>query len=185
MRAAMKRPAGNSVTLRKGNHEMAQSSWLPSIWNDHREGEPAVLAMKKQLDTLFEDWTRGLHMPSMFGAEGFPAPRIDVSETDAETCITAELPGVEQKDIELSLTGRRLAIKGEKRSQFEEHGDEKGRMIHRSERSYGAFQRVIELSYEADPAAISATFKDGVLTVIAPKPAAIKEQTKKIVVKPS
>jgi HSP20 family protein len=162
---------------------MAQSSWLPSIWNDQREGEPAVQAMKKQLDSLFEDWTRGLRMPSVFGADGFQAPRIDVSETDAETCVTAELPGVEQKDIELSLTGRRLTLKGEKRSEFEEHSDEKGRIHHRSERSYGAFQRVIELSYEADPATISATFKDGVLTVIAPKPAAIKEQTKKIAIK--
>jgi HSP20 family protein len=83
------------------------------------------------------------------------------------------------------LTGRQLTLKGEKHSQFEEHSDEKGRVHHRSERSYGAFQRAIELTYEADPAAITATFKNGVLTVIVPKPACVKDQTKKIAVKPS
>lgn len=164
---------------------MARSSWLPSIWNGEREMEMPVHAMKKQLDMLFDDWTRGFRIPSVFGAEGFHAPRIDVSETEAETCVTAELPGVEQKDIEVLLTGRQLTLKGEKRSKFEEHKEDKGRVHHHSECSYGSFQRVIELPYEADPAAISATFKDGVLTVTVPKPAGVKAQTKKISVKPS
>jgi HSP20 family protein len=164
---------------------MAQSSWLPSIWNDHRESELPIHSMKKQLDTLFEDWTRGLRIPGMFGGEAFQAPRIDVSETDAEIRVTAELPGVEQKDIEVLLTGRQLTVKGEKLSQSEEQKEEKGRVRHYSERSYGAFQRMIELPYEADPAAINASFKDGVLSVTVPKPAAIKDQTKKITVKPS
>lgn len=162
---------------------MARSSWLPSIWGEHREGEEPFHAMRKQLDMLFDDWARGVHMPSVFSGEGIHAPRIEVSETQTDTCITAELPGVEQKDIEVLLTGRQLTVKGEKKSQLDEKKEKEGRFMHRSERFYGAFQRMIELPYEADPKSVSATFKDGVLTVTVPKPAEVKGQTKKIDVK--
>jgi HSP20 family protein len=162
---------------------MARSSWLPSIWGESREVEEPFHAMRKQFDMLFEDWARGMRLPSVFAGEGMHAPRIEMSEDATDVCITAELPGVEQKDIEVLLTGRQLTLKGEKKSQLEEAKEEKGRTIHRSERYYGAFQRMIELPYEADPRAVSATFKDGVLTITIPKPAEIKAQTRKIDVK--
>jgi HSP20 family protein len=102
---------------------------------------------------------------------GMLAPRIDVSETDKELTFTAELPGVEEKDIDVSVVGDRLTIKGEKKSQFEDKSDEQGRVVHRLERSYGAFQRTLPLPYEVDPDSISAEFKNGILTVRLPKPA--------------
>jgi HSP20 family protein len=162
---------------------MARSSWLPSIWGEHREGEEPFHAMRKQLDVLFDDWARGMHLPSVFAGEGVHAPRIEVSETPTDTCITVELPGVDQKDIEVLLNGRQLTLKGEKKSEFEDNKEENGRILHRTERSYGAFQRIIELPYDADPKTVSAAFKDGVLMVTVPKPAEIKAQTKKIEVK--
>lgn len=162
---------------------MARSSWLPSLWGEQREGEDPFLPMRRQLDTFFDEWVRGLRLPAVPGMEGMHAPRIDMSETDKETCVTAELPGVDQKDIELSMYGRQLTLKGKKKSQFEERKEEEGRMYHRSERSYGAFQRTIELPYDADPASIAATFKDGVLTVTIPKPAEIQSRAAKIEVK--
>lgn len=162
---------------------MARSSWLPSIWGETREGEEPFHAMRKQLDLLFDDWARGMRLPTVFAGEGMHAPRIEVSETPTDTCITAELPGVDEKDIEVLLTGRQLTLKGEKKSEFDEDKQEEGRTIHRSERSYGAFQRVIELPYDASPKAVSATFKDGVLTVTVPKPAEMKSQVRKIDIK--
>jgi HSP20 family protein len=139
--------------------------------------------MRSQLDMFFNDWARGLRLPVLPSTEGVHAPRIDVSETDKETCLTAELPGVGPKDIEVLLSGRQLTLKGEKKSQFEERKEEEGRLLHRRERSYGAFQRTIELPYDADSASVEAAFKDGVLTVIVPKPKEIQGQSRKIDVK--
>ena len=91
-------------------------------------------------------------------------PRVNVSETDKEMMITAELPGVDQKDIEVTVTGDQLQIKGEKKSEIEEKKDEKGRAFHRVERSFRSFQRLMSLPYEIDPDKVQASFKDGVLT---------------------
>ena len=142
---------------------MPNRSWFPTSWSDrNRDAEPAQ-GFKTQLDSLFEDW---------FGRSmgGKLAPRIDVSETDTEVTLTAELPGVEEKDIDVSLTGDQLTIRGEKRSEHEENKDEQGRIMRRVERSYGAFQRTMTLAYQIEPDQISATFKNGVLKLVLPKP---------------
>jgi len=142
---------------------MPEKSWFPSPWSDRRELDP-FRAFRTQMDSLFEDW---------FGRSmgGMLAPRVDVSDTDKETTLTVELPGVSEKDIDVSLVGDQLTIKGEKKSEFEDKKDEEGRIYHRVERSYGAFQRTMTIPYKVDPDQVAAEFKDGVLKITLPKPA--------------
>ena len=83
---------------------------------------------------------------------------------------TVELPGVKESDIDVSLNGDQLIIKGEKRSEHDEKEVE-GHTVHRVERSYGAFQRTLTVPYEVDPDHVSAQFHDGGLTITLPKPA--------------
>ena len=103
-------------------------------------------------------------------------PRIDVSETDSELRIEAELPGVEEKDLEIVLSDGRLTIKGEKKQEKEE----KKKDYHLVERSYGSFARSVGLPFAAEPDKIKASFAKGVLTVTVPKPAEVKAKEKKI-----
>jgi len=92
-------------------------------------------------------------------------PEIDVKETDKEFRVTADLPGMDEKDLEVTFVDGALSIKGEKR---EEHEEEKGDVYH-AERRYGAFERVIPLSSNIDLNKAKATFKKGVLKVTLPK----------------
>jgi HSP20 family protein len=158
---------GEATTLDVSAHHheeliMANKSWFPTWSERHREAEQ-FRGFKTQIDSLFEDW---------FGRSmgGVLAPRVDISEDAAAVTITAELPGVNEGDIEVSLIGDQLTLKGEKRSQHEQKGDMEGCTVHRMERSYGAFQRTLTIPYQIDPAQVSAQFHDGVLTVTVPKP---------------
>jgi HSP20 family protein len=104
-------------------------------------------------------------------------PRIDVTESDQAIEVTAELPGLEDKDVQIAFTDDILTIRGEKKSEKEE--TDKNCYI--SERSYGSFVRSIQLPSGIDPAKIEANIDKGVLTVKVPKPA--PTVTKKIEVK--
>jgi HSP20 family protein len=142
---------------------MPNRPWFPASTGDRGRGVDTFRGFRTQLDSLFEDW---------FGRNtgGMLAPRVDVSETDKEVVLAFELPGVEEKDIDVSLAGDQLTVKGEKKAEHEERKDELGRMVHRVERSYGAFQRTITVPYRVDPEQVSAQFKDGVLRVTLQKP---------------
>ena len=104
-------------------------------------------------------------------------PSVDVGETDKAFEITAELPGMDEDDIEVTLTDAGLTIKGEKKSEREETEKD----YHRLERSFGSFQRFFAVPEEVDAAKIDARFKKGVLTVTLPKTA--KAKARKIKVK--
>lgn len=130
-------------------------------------------ALRDEIDRVFEEVGRGLPTPSL----GQIAPRVDVSETEAAIVVTAELPGLEEKDVEIDFTDDVLTIKGEKKSEKEEKDEKR----HVSERTYGSFYRAIRLPTGVDPAAIEAKISNGVLTVTAPKPA--PRVTKKIEIK--
>ena len=104
---------------------------------------------------------------------------MDVAETDDAVIVKAEVPGVDPKDIEVTLTGGVLTIKGEKR----EEKEEKGKRTHRIERAYGAFSRSIDLPEGVDPDNITAECKDGVLTVTLPKKPEAKARQIKVEVK--
>ncbi len=117
-----------------------------------------------ELDRLFADVWRGFAIapdnPSDF------APRVDIRETDEEYRVTAELPGLEEKDFEVTLDGDTLTIKGEKRVE----GEEKGEGSTHVETSRGSFSRSFQLPIEVDPDAVKAAYKNGVLTLTLPKP---------------
>jgi HSP20 family protein len=153
---------------------MVNKSWFPA-WGDRHRDVEHFRGFKTQIDSLFEDW---------FGRSmgGVLAPRVDIAEDDTAVTLTAELPGVKEADIEVSLVGDQLSIKGEKRSEHDEKKDMEGRTVHRMERSYGAFQRTLTLPYQVDPAQVSAQFRDGVLTISLPKPpdAVAQKQGRKI-----
>lgn len=107
------------------------------------------------------------------GGEMEWAPRVDVTETEKNVEVKAELPGMERKDIDITLDRGLLVIKGEKR----EEKEEKNRYYHRVERRYGTFCRSVRLPAEVKEEKIEATFKDGVLTVTLPK---VEAEIKKV-----
>jgi HSP20 family protein len=86
-------------------------------------------------------------------------PRVDVSETDEEVKVKAELPGLSPEDLDISLDRDRLILKGEKKEEREK--EEKG--FYMAERSFGSFYRAIQLPAEVDPQKVDASFKNGVL----------------------
>jgi len=151
-----------------------------------RQGAPApaprtfspFLNLHREIDRLFDDFTRG------FGSFGnWPelssttlTPMMDVTETEKEYEVTAELPGMEEKDVDITLTDGVLTIRGEKNAGHEEKGKDY-RMV---ERSYGAFARSLQLPAGVDPNAVKATLEKGVLRVSIPKKMA---DVKKIQVK--
>ena len=138
------------------------------------------LSLQREIDRLFDDFTRGFSTLSMMPAPGGKLmPVTDVTETDKEIEISAELPGLEEKDVQINLSNNVLSIKGEKKAE-KERKEIDFRMV---ERSYGAFERTIELPEGVNPDSIKATIAKGVLTVTVPKPA--PAQAKTIEVKPA
>ena len=154
---------------------MTKRSWLPSSWIGAKGEDDPFGMLRRQIDTLFEDFDMGHDlMPGGF------AVRTNVSENDDSVCVTAELPGIELDDVELSVAGNRLTVRGEKKSEKDEKGDEDGRQFHRIERRSGAFTRTLTLPFEIDPDTVAAATKDGVLTVTVSKPADAVDETRKI-----
>jgi HSP20 family protein len=109
----------------------------------------------------------------------FSAPAIDMSEDDKAYKITAELPGLDAKDVDVSVAGDTLVLKGEKRQEKEE----KDKNYYFSERAYGSFRRAFELPASVDRDKVAADFSKGVLTITLPKTAEAQKQAKKIEVK--
>jgi len=107
------------------------------------------------------------------------SPSQDITETEAEIRVTAELPGIDESEIDISLSGNRLSIKGEKRAEHEE----KGRNYHRIERSCGRFNRTVLLPQGVvDADKVAATYKNGVLTITLPKLSEVQQSVKRITV---
>ena len=103
-------------------------------------------------------------------------PRLDVSENDKELTVEAELPGMDEKDVKVSLEDGLLTIEGEKKEETEK--DENG--YHHVERSYGSFRRTIPFDAKIDEDKVKAKFKKGVLSITMPKAAEAKEKAKRI-----
>lgn len=135
------------------------------------------------MNRLFDDFfERPFGLSSYLGESDLMsdfAPRLDISDTDKEISIAAELPGLEPDDIHISLDRNMLTISGEKRAEEEE----KDKRFYRVERSYGSFQRSIPLPDEIDEDKIDATFKRGVLKVKLPKTQAAQKRSKHIAIK--
>jgi len=129
-------------------------------------GADPFLSLHREMNRLFDDALRGAGVPtSGRGDDMVLSPQINVSETDSEICITAEMPGVQEKDISIELNDDVLTIKGEKQL---ERKDEKENFYF-IERSYGTFMRTLQLPSPVNPDQVQATFGNGVLTVTLPK----------------
>jgi HSP20 family protein len=149
------------------------------IWlNSHSEGGAAMRALtpwtgmaslKQEMDRLFERFGMGrLDWPPRleeFFAGGEWTPSLDVADTKDALVVKAEIPGIDPKEIELSIQEQVLTIKGEKKQEKEE----KEANYYRMERSYGAFARSVRLPAPVDAGKVDATFKNGVLTITLPK----------------
>lgn len=140
-----------------------QSSTAPVQYRSE-ESNP-VVSLRREVDRLFDDLFRGA-MPSLgFGGSTVAWPSVEVSDTDREVRITAEVPGMSEKDVELLMEDGVLTLRGEKKSETED----KDRGY--SERVYGRFERRIALPSNIDEKGAKADFKDGVLTVTLSKSA--------------
>jgi len=136
-------------------------------------------AFRQEMDKLMESFFGGFDLHP-FGRRSVTfMPQVDVADTDKEIKVSVELPGLDDKDVEVSLTRETLTIKGEKR----EEKEEKGKDYYRSERSFGSFTRTIPLPFEIDAEKAAASFKKGVLTVNLPKTKQVISETKKVAIK--
>jgi len=153
-----------------------ESSLVPFGW--------PFRSLQREVNRVFRDFFDDASVPDLgFGASLMPgvAPKMDIAETDKAFEVTVELPGIDEKDVDISVIDGVLTIKGEKKAETEE----KGKNYHRIERSYGSFQRSMALPPTVDIDAIDATFKNGVLSVMLPKRAKAVEKAKKIKIKAS
>lgn len=107
------------------------------------------------------------------------APSVDISETDKEYLIKADIPGVKKEDVKVTIENGVLTVKGERKSEK----DEKGKTFHRIERSYGSFVRSFSLPEGVDDAAAKAEFKDGMINITLPKSEKAKSKAVEIAVK--
>ena len=138
-----------------------QSSSTPAVYRDEQRNP--FLSLRQDIDRLFDDVFRG-SMPNLVGRSSMLAwPSVEVGEADREVRITAEVPGMNDKDIELLVEDGVLTLRGEKKSKTED----KDRGY--SERFYGSFERRIALPSGVDQTAARADFHEGVLTITLPK----------------
>lgn len=161
---------------------MSIKSMLPSLWSDDDKNEDLFTSLHKEIDRVFDTVALPMRRTGLM-REGALAMRVDVSESETDIKITAELPGVKQEDLRVELVGNTLSISGEKKSEQVEDKEEQGRRYHRVERSYGSFHRSLMLPQGVAADAVDASFKDGVLSVIVRKPPELQAASRKIEVK--
>lgn len=176
--------SAKKMPIKKNEQESREHRELTEPWHPFD-------TLRQQIDNLFEDFSHGsLRLP--FGRRrldvepflrrellGKAVPAVDIAEKERSFEITAELPGMDEKDIEINLSNGNLVIRGEKK----EEKEEKKKDYYLSERHYGSFERMFNLPQGVDPDNIEARFSKGVLTITMPKkPESIKPE-KRIPVK--
>ncbi len=143
-------------------------AWELTTWRPFRELD----IMRGEMDRLWDSFFEG--RPKVRFGEWFPS--LDVAETKNDIVVKVELPGMDQKDINISLSDGHLIIKGEKKQEKEE----KEENYHFIERSYGTFTRSVQLPKEVKHDKISASYKNGVLKVVLPKSEEAKKKEVKV-----
>jgi len=144
-----------------------------------REEENPFAMMQREMNRVFDSFNRNWGLGAFPEFTGSFMPRLDVTEDAKAFTVTAELPGMSEKEIDLSISGDTLTIRGEKK----EEKEDKNKNYYYSERSYGTFMRSIPLPRQVETDKVSASFKKGILTITLPKTATAMESTKKIDVK--
>jgi HSP20 family protein len=156
---------------------------LPEVVrNAGTESDHPFYSLQRGMNSLFDNFFRGFDVaPRGFTARdiGTFTPSIDVKENDKEFIIKAELPGVEEKDVEVTVTNDSVAIKGEKK----EEREDKDKNYYYMERSYGSFSRVIPLDAEIESAKAEASFKNGILDIKIPKNQKAKVKGTRVAIK--
>jgi len=136
-----------------------------------------ILSLRREIDRMFDEIFDG------FGGSAFRStslrPAIDMTENEKELVISADLPGLDEKDLEVSLAGDVLTIKGEKKA---EHEERNGGHYY-VERRFGSFSRSVRLPFEVDDQQVEATYDKGVLTIRVPKPAELQKSVRRIPIK--
>lgn len=146
--------------------------------DDARELSRPFAALHREMNRLFESFfSEGFGAD--WGFQGEFSPSVNISESDQEVHVTAELPGVSEKDIEVSLTRNALTIRGEKRDEREE----KEESYHRVESAYGSFERTIPLPADIETDKVEAKFSKGVLTITLPKTKEAQTRVRQVKVK--
>lgn len=145
-----------------------------------RVAEHPLMSFQRDMNRLFEDLWRGFDLPAAGRGEAAAAtmisPRIELKEREGEIEVCAELPGLKENDVEVTLTDNVLSIRGEKKHERKE--EDKGYTY--SERSYGVFERRIPLDAEVLADKVEARFTDGVLTVTLPKNPQVQGHARRI-----
>ena len=143
-----------------------------------REGERAespMVALRSEMDRLFDTFLREplgtIDWP--FAGQGRWSPAVDVAESDEEVVVRAEMPGIDPKDLDVSLSGSQLVLSGEKKESTEDQGKD----FHHSESRYGSFRRLVQLPEGVDTENVDAQYANGVLTLHLKKtPAAVAKR---------
>lgn len=173
-------------------HEEEDAARVPvkrsegQVFSHEAAGMNPIMRLHREMDRLFDDVFRGLGI-SLFRSEmfsplndaGLLKPQVDIGASDKEYTITVEVPGVDEKDVNVEIADNAMRISGEKKQEKEEND----KNYYRIERSYGVFQRVLSLPEDADQDGIKAAFKNGVLTIKMPRKSLPKSHVKKIAIK--
>ena len=165
------------IPWRRGNGDQ-----MPGIFRDD-ERDP-FMSLRRNMNRMFDDAFRDFdsRLPAFGRLSPFGGawPNVEVSDGEKEMRVTAEVPGLEEKDIEVLLEDGMLTLKGEKRSESENEDDEDRKF---SERFYGRFERRIPLPHEVEKDKVTANFKNGVLTVALPKTERAQAKARRIAIK--
>lgn len=146
------------------------------------EARDPFSSLERRAGRFFDDFFRDFAIEPVSGPTDLSAgfvPDVNITETENEIVISAELPGVDEDDVEVSLSHGQLTIKGEKKHELET----KDESCYRMERSCGSFQRLLDLPCDVNEDESSAEFKKGILTITLGKVAEEKEKAKKIEIK--
>lgn len=153
-------------------------SRAPQQLNDRGNDDASpFLTLHREMNRLFDDAFRGFGLSDLTRTQaGFGWPQVEVTDLDKELRVTAELPGVEEKDVEIRIEDNVLMLRGEK------HAEQEDKDRRYSERYYGQFERRIALPAEVDDDGANATFRNGLLTVTLPKTERARERVKRIAI---
>jgi HSP20 family protein len=159
---------------------------VPWKWGEEKQvpvkrsqSKDTLTTLHNDIDRLFDNFFRGFDLAPFGESFSTFSPNIDVRENDHNYQVTAELPGMDENDIEVTLDHNSLTIRGEKKQETQD----KGHNYYRMERSYGSFQRSISLPPGIDSGKIDANFNKGILTITLPKTTEAQKHAKHIPVK--
>jgi HSP20 family protein len=150
-------------------------SQTPASREDYHD---PFLSFRREVDRMFDDFFSGFGRRAV-GSSFTPTPSMDLTENDKEIVVTAEMPGLDHKDFEVTVSGDLLTLKGEKKAEHERRNGDAYYM----ERSFGSFARSVRLPFEVKDEQVDARYEKGVLTIRVPKPADMQRQARRIEVR--